>query len=85
MALVSSRPPKTFLFCQQSLAADDFFIAGISLNEIDSAFSFHIDISLFRFETQYTILTSKELRYHLLTFTIFIIQSQIGAIPVFNR
>ena len=29
-----------------------------------------------------TILTSKELRYNLLTFTIFIIQSQVGAIPV---
>ena len=29
-----------------------------------------------------TIVTGKELRYNLLTFTIFIIQSQIGAIPV---
>ena len=31
------------------------------------------------------LLTSKELRYNLLTFTIFIIQSQVGAIPVFSR
>ena len=31
-----------------------------------------------------TILTSKELRYNLLTFIIFIIQSQVGAIPVFS-
>ena len=35
--------------------------------------------------TRLTILTSKELRYRLLTFTIFIIQSQVGAIPVFSR
>ena len=28
---------------------------------------------------------SKELRYILLTFTIFVIQSQVGAIPVFSR
>ena len=26
-----------------------------------------------------------ELRYNLLTFTVFIIQSQVGAIPVFSR
>ena len=32
-----------------------------------------------------TILTGKELRHKLLTFTIFIIQSQVGAIPVFSR
>ena len=36
-------------------------------------------------DTRLTILTSKELRYNLLTFTIFIIQSQVGAIPVFSR
>ena len=30
------------------------------------------------------MLTSKELRYKLLIFTIFIIQSQVGAIPVFR-
>ena len=36
-------------------------------------------------DTRLTILTSKELRYNLLTFTIFIIQSQGGAIPVFSR
>ena len=36
-------------------------------------------------DTRLTILTSKELRYKLLTFTIFIIQSQVGAIPVFSR
>ena len=28
---------------------------------------------------------SRELRYNLLTFTIFIIQLQVGAIPVFSR
>ena len=33
-------------------------------------------------DTRLTILTSNELRYNLLTFTIFIIQSQVGAIPV---
>ena len=32
-----------------------------------------------------TILTCKELRCKSLTFTIFIIQSQVGAIPVFSR
>ena len=32
-----------------------------------------------------TILTSKGLGYNFLTFTIFIIQSQVGAIPVFSR
>ena len=31
------------------------------------------------------MLTSKELRYHFLTFTIFIIQLQVGTIPVFSR
>ena len=36
-------------------------------------------------DTRLTILTSKELRYKLLTFTIFIIQSQVGAIPVISR
>ena len=36
-------------------------------------------------DTRLTILTSKELRYNLLTFTIFIIKSQVGAIPVFSR
>ena len=36
-------------------------------------------------DTRLTILTCKELRYKLLTFTIFIIQSQVGAIPVFSR
>ena len=35
--------------------------------------------------TRLTILTSKELKYNLLTFIIFIIQSQVGAIPVFSR
>ena len=29
--------------------------------------------------------THEELKYNLLTFTIFIIQSQVGAIPVFSR
>ena len=36
-------------------------------------------------DTRLTILTRKELRCNLLTFTIFIIQSQIRAIPVFCR
>ena len=36
-------------------------------------------------DTRLTILTSKELRYNLLTFSIFIIQLQVGAIHVFSR
>ena len=36
-------------------------------------------------DTLLTIPTSKELRYNLLTFAIFIIQSQVGVIPVFSR
>ena len=36
-------------------------------------------------DMQLTILMSKKLRYNLLTFIIFIIQSQVGAIPVFSH
>ena len=36
-------------------------------------------------DTRLTILTSKDLRYNLLAFTTFIIQLQVGAIPVFSR
>ena len=36
-------------------------------------------------DTLLTIPTSKKLRYKLLTFAIFIIQSQVGVIPVFSR
>ena len=36
-------------------------------------------------DARLTILMSKELRYNFLTFTILIIQLQVGAIPVFSR
>ena len=74
-------------FCQRSLAADDFFERPrwtrwtlSSLRYVSSHFLF--DTSAFPHgyfivplrDTRLTILTGKELRYNLLTFTIFIIQ-----------
>ena len=100
MAPVSSRSPK---LTKWVLPADDFFVAGVSLNDlaeqdrlpslcyVSSHFLFDASVFLLWYfivplrDTRSTILTSKELRHKLLTFTIFIIQSQVGAIPVFSR
>ena len=90
-------------FCRRSLSADEFFIAGISLNDLSKqerlpslryvSKHFLFDRSLFSFAMIFhrsasrheRDFTSKELRNILLTFTILIIQLQVGAIPVFSR